>query len=172
MRTARSPVPGGAARRAWSLLVAATNVDLDQAVAAGRFRADLMYRINTVDVTLPPLARRSDFGAIARRLLADIAPHATLTAAAEHALARQPWPGNVRELRSLLTRLTLLDLERVIDTDALDAAPAAPAPCSSLRTMHADRIRQACDAAGGNIAEAARVLSVSRNTVYRALRDG
>lgn len=171
------PVGGGKLRRVDVLLVAATNVDLDQAVAVGRFRADLLYRINTVDVSLPPLARRTDFGEIARRMLATVAPEASLTPEAEAILRRRPWPGNARELRSLLTRLTLLDPACVIDAAAVGGNPPGASPAegsapSSLRTMNACRIRQTCEEVGGNIAETARVLSVSRNTVYRALRDG
>ncbi len=167
------PVGGGRRRHVDVLLVAATNVDLDRAVAAGRFRADLLYRINTVDVTLPPLCRRTDFAAIARCLLAGIAPGARLTCAAAAALGRRPWPGNVRELRSVLTRLTLADPAALIDVDAVPADPteavhADPAP-RSLRTLLAEQVRAVHHELNGNVAETARRLSVSRNTVYRAL---
>jgi transcriptional regulator of acetoin/glycerol metabolism len=166
------PVGGGKQRRVDVLLVAATNVDLDQAVAAGRFRADLLYRINMVDVMLPPLRARSDFAAIATRLLAEIAPQAVLCPDAAAALARRPWPGNIRELRSELTRLTLTDMARVItlaDLSEISPSPMRDDVPNSLRGMLAERVRRLHRELDGNIAETARRLGVSRNTVYRAL---
>ncbi len=167
------PVGGGRRRQVDVLLVAATNVDLDAAVAAGRFRADLLYRINTIDVTLPPLCRRTDFAAIARRLLAGIAPDASLSAEAAAALGRQSWPGNIRELRSALTRLTLADPAAVIDVDALPAGSAAASHAAaaplSLRGRLNEQVRTVHHELNGNVAETARRLGVSRNTVYRAL---
>ena len=169
------PVGGGPRRQVDVLLIAATNVDLEQADTAGRFRADLLYRINTVDVTLPPLCQRSDFAAIARRLLADVAPQASLSHEAAVILGQRPWPGNARELRSVLTRLTLADPSRTIDADAVDAfagsaaTVAASAVPGSLRALLAERVRKLHCELNGNVAETARRLSVSRNTVYRAL---
>ncbi|MGI4952561.1 MAG: sigma-54-dependent Fis family transcriptional regulator [Janthinobacterium lividum] len=169
------PVGGGRRRQVDVLLVAATNVDLDAAVAAGRFRADLLHRINTVEVGLPPLRRRSDFGAVARRILAEVAPDACMSDEAVAALGSRPWPGNVRELRSMLIRLTLLDPARQISGDALCTGEMVPpvlpdAARPSLRTSQAQQVRQAHRDAGGNVTETARRLGVSRNTVYRALR--
>jgi transcriptional regulator with PAS, ATPase and Fis domain len=168
------PVGGGRARCVDVLLVAATNVDLDAAVAAGRFRADLLYRINTVDVTLPPLAQRSDFAAIANWLLAAIAPGAKLTPEAVAKLVQRPWRGNMRELRAELTRLTLTDPTRVIaagdvSDDAGAITPVMEANGRSLRGLLADRVRSVHREVDGNVAETARRLRVSRNTVYRAL---
>ncbi len=168
------PVGGGRRRQVDVLLVAATNVDLERAVADGRFRADLLYRINTVDVTMPPLSARGDFAAIARRVLAEVAPEARLSPEALAILARRPWPGNMRELRSALVRLTLIDPAREIDADAVailgglpERGPDAP---HGLRALQAERVRQAHRALDGNVAETARQLGTSRNTVYRALR--
>ncbi len=168
------PVGGGRRRQVDVLLVAATNVDLQQAVAAGRFRADLLYRINTVEVTLPPLSSRTDFALIARRLLADVAPQASLSPAAAAILGRRPWPGNVRELRSVLVRLTLADPSRLIDADAVRMPQDGPAPEAAshdLRALLAERVRRVHGEFEGNITQTARRLGVSRNTVYRALRS-
>jgi transcriptional regulator of acetoin/glycerol metabolism len=151
------------------LLVAATNVDLEQAVGAGKFRADLLYRINTVAVTLPPLRERSDFAAIAQRLLAEVAPEASLSREAVAALAARAWPGNARELRSVLTQLTLTDPTRLIDADALGEPVPETAP-AGLRGLVAERVREVHRELDGNVSETARRLGVSRNTVYRALR--
>jgi transcriptional regulator of acetoin/glycerol metabolism len=167
------PVGGGKRRQVDVLLVAATNVDLEQAVEAGRFRADLFYRLNTVDVVLPQLADRRDFAAIARHLLTSIAPDARITDAALTRLAARPWPGNVRELRSVLTRLTLADPSREIGPECLSGlcpVPAeAPTGGHSLRALLTDQVRAVHRELDGNIAETARRLGVSRNTVYRAL---
>jgi transcriptional regulator of acetoin/glycerol metabolism len=162
------PVGGGKRRRADVLLLAATNVDLEAAVAAGRFRADLLYRINMVDVTLPPLHQRRDFAAVARHLLAELAPQATLSPEAAAILARRPWPGNMRQLRGELMRLTLTDATRVIDADLLGDAPPPP----GLRAAMAEQVRAVHRELEGNIARTARRLGVSRNTVYRALGEG
>jgi transcriptional regulator of acetoin/glycerol metabolism len=165
------PVGGGRRRQVDVLLVAATNVDLERAVAEGRFRADLLYRINMVDVSLPPLCARRDFAQVAERLLAEVAPRARLLPEAASLLGRRPWPGNMRQLRSELTRLTLVDPGRVIDAEAVglgDAIAVPPAP-RDLRTLLAQQVRTTHRDVGGNVAETARRLGVSRNTVYRAL---
>jgi transcriptional regulator of acetoin/glycerol metabolism len=168
------PVGGGRVRQVNVLLVAATNAALHHAMAAGQFRADLYYRLDAVDVLLPPLRDRQDFAAITRRLLAGIAPASTISGAAIERLARRPWPGNIRELRNVLVRLTLAEPERHIDADAIDAlgAPQAPAgetPNPSLRQAMRQRIIAAHRDTGGNLSETARRLGVSRNTVYRAI---
>ena len=128
-------------------------------------------------VTLPPLRARGDFAAIARRLLAELAPGASLGDAALAALARRAWPGNARELRSVLARLTLVDPARVIDAAALgegegDGLVDRPAATQSLRGLLAARVRETHARSGGNVAATARRLGVSRNTVYRALAGG
>ncbi len=169
------PVGGGRPRQVDVLLIAATNVDLGAAVAAGRFRADLLYRLNTVEVVLPPLAERTDFAAIARELLAEVAPHATISDDAVAVLRRRAWPGNARELRSLLTRLTLADNARAIAApDVSVCAEPAAAASTSLRNLQEQRVRELHRELDGNVAETARQLGVSRNTVYRALarREG
>jgi transcriptional regulator of acetoin/glycerol metabolism len=182
------PVGGGKRRQVDVQLVAATNVDLDQAIAAGRFRADLLYRINTIDVTLPALRDRADFAAIARRLLAGLAPHASIDDEALAMLAAQPWRGNIRELRAVLTRLTLVRADATLDAAAVArmAGAAAPRPAAaagvvaaagaaaaadagSLRAVQRSAILEAYRATGANVSETARRLAVSRNTVYRAI---
>ena len=169
------PVGGGRRRQVDVLLVAATNVDLGRAVAEGQFRADLLYRINVVEVTLPPLARRTDFAEIARRMLAELAPGAGLSQSAAALLAQRPWPGNARELRGVLTRLSLLDPERMIGVDDVralnDNPPAAEASPLGLRATQLQRVKAVHLELDGNVTETARRLGISRNTVYRALRE-
>jgi transcriptional regulator of acetoin/glycerol metabolism len=176
------PVGGGRSRQVDVLLVAATNAGLEDAVKEGRFRADLFYRLNTVDAVLPPLRERRDFAAIVAFILADLAPGSEISTDAIGVLARQPWPGNIRELRNVLTRLTLGEPEMVIGADAVAAllAPLGLAPQiihvpkdgardTKLRSVMQAQILAAHSATGGNLSETARRLGVSRNTVYRAI---
>jgi len=173
------PVGGGRSRQVDVLLVAATNAEIDAAVEAGRFRADLYYRLNTVPVTLPPLRNRCDLGAIVRRILTDVAPDSTIDPDALERLTAWHWPGNIRELRNTLTRLTMDRPGQPIDVATVAAALCRPAPQGSgefigkgrgsLRDTVRGRILAAHRDTGGNLSETARRLGVSRNTVYRAI---
>jgi transcriptional regulator of acetoin/glycerol metabolism len=175
------PVGGGRRRPVDVLLVAAANVDLAAAAATGQFRADLLYRLNTVEIALPPLRLRTDFAAIARFALRRIAPDWRIDDDAIAALRCLPWFGNIRELNSVLTRLTLAGAGGVIDVRMVSGltgqASAQPSPDTlrgqpppdTLREMLQDRIRSVHAETAGNISETARRLHVSRNTVYRAL---
>jgi transcriptional regulator of acetoin/glycerol metabolism len=177
------PVGGGRQRQVDVLLIAATHVDLMEAVAAGRFRADLLYRLNTVEVTLSPLAYRSDFLAVVRHLLTSIAPGWRIAPDALEALRVRPWLGNIRELRSVLSRLTLVSATGVIDRHAIAALPPAiprvanppasvPEGPGNLRQTMREQIAAIHRETAGNVSEAARRLGVSRNTIYRALARG
>ncbi|MGL4396985.1 MAG: sigma-54-dependent Fis family transcriptional regulator, partial [Hyphomicrobium sp.] len=155
------------------LLVAATNAKLDRAIAEGRFRSDLLYRLNTVDVSLPALAERTDFEIIVRHLLATIDPCLNITDEAMTHLASRRWPGNIRELRNMLARLSLAAVENCIHiapqpADA-DMPEAAAGNDSRLWEMQRARVLTAYEETRGNVSETARRLGISRNTVYRAL---
>ncbi len=166
------PIGGGRRRQADVLLVAATNADLAAAITAGRFRSDLFYRLNTVEITLPPLRVRDDFAAVVRHLLDGIAPDWRIDEVAIEGLRRLPWPGNIRELRSVLTRMTLADSHGVIDGDAIGAVCGGTIERIAERPLRAllhDRIRAVHRQTRGNVSETARQLGVSRNTVYRGL---
>jgi len=170
------PVGGGRRRQVDVQLVAATNADLERSVEAGRFRADLFYRLSAVEVTLPPLAERQDFAAIARHLLSEIAPGCSITPMALDRLAERPWAGNVRELRNVLIRLTLGEPDRPIDLEAVDSLPdgatgsARTTASGGLKEAMHQQIRTVHRDLAGNVSETARRLGVSRNTIYRALR--
>jgi transcriptional regulator of acetoin/glycerol metabolism len=164
---------GGARAKVDVFLVSATNASLDSAIAEGRFRADLLYRLNTLEATLPRLEQRSDFSAIVRHLLTKIDPRCEITSATIAALAGRAWPGNIRELRNVLARLTLATTNGVIDEFAAKAAigPQAAKSSSSLHEMQHARVLAVHADSVGNVSETARRLGVSRNTVYRALRE-
>ncbi len=158
------------------LLVSATNAKLDHAIAEGRFRADLLYRLNTVDVKLPPLAERSDFEQLVKHLLASINSNLQISGEAVARLAARRWPGNIRELRNMLLRLSLTAKDNRIELAEVPPAPPiaevkseAIASEPDLWKMQKARILAAYGETHGNVSETARRLGISRNTVYRAL---
>lgn len=117
---------GGTKRQVDVLLVSATNANLDDSIAKGRFRSDLLFRLNTLEVTLPRLRERSDFADIARHLLAKIDPSAGLTQSAIDRLAEQDWDGNIRELRNVLSRLSLTEQGGLIGEAAVEELVGHP----------------------------------------------
>jgi sigma-54 dependent transcriptional regulator, acetoin dehydrogenase operon transcriptional activator AcoR len=165
---------GGAKVQVDVLLVSATNADLSESIAKGRFRSDLLFRLNTVEVTLPPLATRSDFEAIAKHLLATIDARRTLSPPAIDHLAKCAWPGNIRELRNVLSRLSLQTGDSVIDYSAVASIAGPHSQSERSSTLHDRRGAQVLATyaeTGNNISETARRLGVSRNTIYRVLAD-
>jgi transcriptional regulator of acetoin/glycerol metabolism len=164
------PVGGDAARGVDVLLIAATHVDLADYVARGCFRADLYYRLDTIEAVLPPLRERADFAAIVDHLLRSISPGVEIEDAALSFLAGQAWPGNIRELRNLLTRLTLTQEGGRLGLAAIEACIGRPAaPATRLKEQTTEHILSVHRDLDGNLSATARRLGVSRNTVYRAL---
>jgi transcriptional regulator with PAS, ATPase and Fis domain len=166
---------GGASSKVDVLIVSATNVDLGKAVASRRFRADLLYRLNTMHATLPPLSERADFQTIVLHLLATINPDFQITAGALEVLAKRTWHGNVRELKGTLERISLDIQNNLLDEALVESIPAAmslqPSSDRSLRGVQRARLLEVHAETGGNISETARRLNVCRNTVYRALES-
>lgn len=165
-------------------LISATNADVEAEVAAGRFRRDLLYRLNTVVLTVPPLRERAaDIVPMARAFLARSAARygrrgLSLSAEAERALCAHGWPGNVRELAHLMERAVLMaggDVVSSADLGLAAHAPAgqgaAPGVIDGLTLDAAEEllVRQALDRSGGNIQRAADALGVSRPALYRRL---
>jgi sigma-54 dependent transcriptional regulator, acetoin dehydrogenase operon transcriptional activator AcoR len=175
---------GGIKRQVDVLLVSATNADLDESIARGRFRSDLLFRLNTLEVTLSPLRERSDFAEIARHLIEKIDPSVDLTESAIDRLAELDWDGNIRELRNVLSRLTLAERGNLIDEALVDSVVGPSSderPFGTvsghnklkpgLHEIQRAHVLTAYAECGNNISKAARRLGVSRNTIYRALRD-
>jgi DNA-binding NtrC family response regulator len=151
-----------ATRRTRVRVIAATNSNLRQAIREGRFREDLFYRLNVIELEVPPLAhRREDIVALARHFLQ---PGFWLAADAERALTRYPWPGNVRELQNVMRRACLLAPERTIGMAALNL----PAPLDEP-SLDRTTIEEALSRAGGVVAQAARDLGLSRQALYRRM---
>ena len=160
-------------------VIAATNADLRAEVATGRFREDLLFRLNTIEIHLPPLHQRpEDIAPLAQYFLERYAAKYRSSArgfapAALSILATAPWPGNVRELDHAIERATLLAQGPVIDVPDLGRGNAASeATLDRARTLdevERDAIRAALAAHGGNVVQAARALGLSRSALYRRL---
>ena len=169
-------------RRADVRLISATNADLTAAVATGNFREDLLFRINTVTIHLPPLRDRGeDILLLAHSFLQRYAAKYARSiegfdASAAEAMQAHRWPGNVRELEHVLERGVLLAQGTQITGADLGLTPAAAplsraAPASfNLEDNERDLIRRALDACQNNVVEAARVLGLSRSGLYRRLQ--
>jgi two-component system response regulator HydG len=179
-------------RRVDVQVIAATNRNLLEEVSAGRFRQDLYYRLNIVEISLPPLRDHAEdipylsaafvkeFAARFKKSLMGISP------GAERVLQNSPWPGNVRELRNTLERACMLSESHLLTERELLSAmgsaarlqlssprsaaapvvPRAPAP-----ELTRDAVQEALQRAGGNKSEAARALGLSRRAFYRRLES-
>lgn len=158
-------------------ILAATNADLAAEVAARRFRADLLYRLDTIKAVLPPLRARTDFEAALRYALARIDPTATISEEALARLTAHGWPGNFRELRAVLTRAVLAASDRHIGLAQVvvwlpPALEPGTRPAGSvLREKVAEEVVREFHRSGGNVSHTARNLAISRNTVYHHLRE-
>ena len=152
-------------------LLAATNTDLADDIAAKRFRADLFYRLNTVCVTLPPLRRRRDFPDAVIAVLRRIDPRAAIDDAAIDRLQAHGWPGNFRELRSVLTRALLAcGGHPIVAADIVRLLPPAQrGATSALQQVAAETIRREFERTGHSVSQTSRNLGISRTTVYRHL---
>ena len=178
-------------------VVAATNRDLRAEVAAGRFRSDLYYRLTVMEVRLVPLRERQDdipyLCAAFIREMSDRQQRrvAGMTPAAEALLRSAPWPGNVRELRNVIERAVLMSDGKLLGERDVRAGMHAPLPTAGpgpapnptmeppatprtfdpgfLSAARAEQVQRALAQAGGNKAAAARLLGISRRSMYRWL---
>jgi two-component system response regulator HydG len=170
-------------RKVDARVIAATNKDLAEEVATGRFRDDLYYRLRVIEVRIPPLRdRRQDILPIARRALTQLSRKLQremtgFTAAAADLMLRYPWPGNVRELQNAVehavvltegTRIDVQDLPEEVRTRtarhfSLDAS-------RTLAEVERDYILAALEANGGNQKKTAEQLGIGTATLYRRLR--
>jgi NtrC-family two-component system response regulator AlgB len=160
-------------------IVAATNRNLEAETAAGRFREDLLYRLNVIEVTLPPLRlRQRDILPLAEHLLRFFARQtgksiSTFTDEARQAMMRYPWPGNLRELRNVIERAIILAADAVIGLADLPGQVGSPirpgveaGATVTLEELEAEHIRRIL-ATTATMEEAARVLGIDASTLYR-----
>jgi DNA-binding NtrC family response regulator len=167
-------------------LVAATNKDLRQLVADGKFREDLFYRLFVVNLTLPPLRERDgDIVLLTQHYLKTLAAEngksvPTLTAEAMDALTAYSWPGNVRELRNVIERMVVLnstgklnldDVPATVRQGAHDSGRDATRAGRVLRDAERQLIEDALRQHRGNRTKAAQHLGISRRTLHRKLNE-
>jgi DNA-binding NtrC family response regulator len=163
-------------------IISATNLDEVRLFDPAVFRPDLLFRLNTIVIRVPPLReRQDDIPALLRHYLDTYErqyqrPARTLVADTLEHLCQHPWPGNVRALRHACERAVILGTQAqyvFADFGLAGAAPAAPAPKApddfKLGALERDTIAAALEQAKGNISQAARLLGVSRAALYRKL---
>jgi DNA-binding NtrC family response regulator len=162
-------------------VIAATNRNLERAVADGSFREDLYYRLNVIRVTLPPLReRKEDIPLLVEhfleRLEAELKRHIRVSPEAMAALLAHAWPGNVRELRNVLERGAVVAQGEVVKPADLGLEPAparepgATSGPSTLEDMERRHIAEVLGYSSGNISQAARLLGIDRVTLYNKMR--
>jgi DNA-binding NtrC family response regulator len=153
-------------------IVSATNADLPTLIREGRFREDLYYRLNVIEIALPPLAERSDdILPLAGHFLG---PELRLSDEAAAALTAHDWPGNVRELRNSIERARLLAHNAVVQRADLNlpagaARAGSGVPGREEDHLTRDSIEASLRAAAGNISRAAQSLGLSRQALYRRM---
>ena len=161
-------------------VISATNRDVKQAVANGQFREDLYYRLNVVNIELPPLRqRREDIPLLAQHFLkkfavenqkeiTDFSPEAT------DFLLKYEWPGNVRELENAIERAVILAKNSCIEVADLSQQNLVPthstSPGTNLKQVEKTHIQDVLTETGGNYTKAARVLGISRMTLYNKIK--
>jgi len=166
--------------------LAATNLDIREEVARGRFREDLLYRVNTVEIHLPPLRERPrDILPLAQAFLARLStkkgtPRRPLSARSERALAEHAWPGNVRELEHVIERALLLAQGEAIEPEDLllgnvgsrNARSESRPQLEQMTLEEVERhlIQRALARSNGQVSEAAKALGLSRSALYRRLQ--
>ncbi len=167
-------------------IIAATNIDLEQAISKKKFREDLYYRMSVMRIHLPPLReRKEDIARLAEHFLAAIAPDRQFTISAEEIshLKGYDWPGNVRELRNIIERSIILSNDRCVcpskliqqksQADFLPlenfSASTSTHPLLSLAEMEKQYIQSVLDLCKDNRSQAAKVLGVARSTLLRKI---
>ncbi len=173
-------------------VVCATHRDLEEEIKAGRFREDLYYRLNVVEIQLPPLRERiEDFAALSGRFLSQVAlrldrEKKTLDSAALARLARHGWPGNVRELRNVLERAAVLSAGPEIGEEDLQLAPSsdevsqstpdlelpfADAKRQTVESFERQYLSQALREHGGNVSRTATAIGMVRQSLQQKIRE-
>lgn len=168
-------------------IICATNRNLQEMVQKGTFRSDFYYRINVLQILLPPLARRPmDIPLLANHFLGRISqklqvPPAVLSPEAIRVLETYPWPGNIRELRNVIERVTAIYYGREVSGEELEellvtyspgeTAPPLNTQYTTLKDTEMSHILQVLDKCGGNRQTACRELGISYTTLWRKLKE-
>ena len=149
-------------------ILSATNADLPAAIRAGTFREDLFYRLNVIEIALPPLTeRRADILPLARHFLG---AEASLSEEAAAVLLARDWPGNVRELRNAIERAKLMARDRVVSVADLNLPPLQRTVVErEMEELSRDTIESSLREHAGNVSRAAHSLGLSRQALYRRM---
>jgi len=187
-----TPLGGGRAIAVDFSLICATHRQLKLEMETGRFRTDLYYRINGLTLALPSLRERTDFDVLIRTLINEFAPNRDirLDDSLISAFAQYNWPGNLRQLANALrTACALLDDDEIqitwqhlpddliaelhskINLPKVDRSTPPESTAENLRSLSHIAIQRAIAAVQGNMSEAARRLGISRNTLYRKIKQ-
>jgi DNA-binding NtrC family response regulator len=161
-------------------ILSASNADLGEEVGSGRFRQDLLFRLNTIEIALPPLrSRREDIPELARHFLRQHAqryrkPITGFEPAAIQALVDHPWPGNIRELDHAVERGVLMAQGATLRLGELGLRPtrdqSSRVEDMSLEEVEGFLIKKAMARFDGNVSQAAKALGLSRSALYRRLQ--
>ena len=161
-------------------IISATNANLSEETATGRFRQDLLFRLNTIEIHLPPLRdRREDIPGLANHFLRNHAERYRkningFEKAAIQLLLEHPWPGNVRELDHAVERAVLMAQGSMVTAAdvGLQVNHAAPARLEdmSIEEVESFLIRKALTRYGNNVSQAATALGLSRSALYRRMQ--
>lgn len=163
-------------------ILAATNRDLCDAVAASQFREDLLYRLDVVQLRVRPLRQRLDeLSNLLNRFNAEFAqiydqPELQFDRAALNLLQTYRWPGNIRQLRSVVERLHVLcpgkvvSAQRIIEFGHLNGATSPASPLHLLQQVKQEAVQRVLEDSGGSVTRAAVVFGVHRSTIYRWLK--
>jgi DNA-binding NtrC family response regulator len=159
-------------------IVAATNIDLEEAVGAGTFRKDLYHRLSQIHLKVPPLRERpEDIAGLVELFVWQQNPNFFFSPDAMEALVRRPWPGNVRELRNLVSKSLVFAAGPRIELADLGLAPIVPAaesnnetPDFSLERIEREMVFKALAQSSGHHQKAAELLGISRRTLSRKLK--
>ncbi len=183
-----TPLGAKASRHTDARIVAATNVELEQCVAQGRFREDLFYRLRVVNLHIPPLRERPDdledlVQALLGRINAELRSGIThIDQAVLDCFADYPWPGNVRELENILMKAVALSAGNTLTVDLLPdelrgcsanrgSSQASPIGLGSLAEMEREHVARVLQATGWHRGEACDILGVSRPRLRRMMRE-
>jgi DNA-binding NtrC family response regulator len=153
--------------------IAATNRDLNEEMAEGRFRADLYFRMNAIGFTVPSLRyRKEDIPPLVRHFLREIREQQSIIEMIENDLAHYHWPGNVRELENIVVNaVTLGDLPGTATTLNDTKSERLAHGIKPLSVLEQDGIVKALHATGGNCLKAAKLLGIGKTTLHRKLKQ-
>lgn len=166
-------------------IIAATHKDLQKEIDAGRFRADLYFRLNGFTINLPPLRNRSDLLVLAEHILAQLPfkrENIQLTEEAKTFIMEYEWLGNFRQLQNILQQAAFLSDQGQITKSLLlslcgpsatttEKEPIQQPKSISLREHEKTLIKQVLEQTNGNISQASKLLDIGRNTLYRKIKD-